>query len=74
MSSIPQPTPLQLDPPGLYITPEVTGYAGPMFVEGRLPAQFCLFLADGTELRLPISLDTLRGLARHIRSFADQDT
>jgi hypothetical protein len=55
MSNVPQPAPVQLGRPGLYVLPTAVGFAGTVIAGGRLPVRLHFALEDGTEFHLPIS-------------------
>lgn len=56
MSDTHLPTPVQLDPPGPHMTPEISEFLGFAPAKGQLPHRACFMLDGGTELQIPMGL------------------
>ncbi len=58
----PIPTPVQLDPPGPYETPNAVLFLGAADATTLEPARFRFLLQNGTELRVPMVASAVEAL------------
>jgi hypothetical protein len=74
MTNLPQPKPVRLGEPGLYILPEAVGFPSLVVVQGQLPVRLHFALTDDTEFHLPLSQIALERLCGALTPlFSSQD-
>ena len=64
-----QPTPVQLDGDGPFVTPEIEAFLTMGIFPPSTLSQLCLILADGRELRLPMRKEVRAEILRKLAAF-----
>ncbi len=68
----PIPTPVQLDPPGPYETPNAVVFLGVADATTLEPALFRFRLQNGTELRVPMVATAVEAMRAFLQEFSPE--
>ena len=61
------PTPIQLDGPGPFVTPEVVGCPGLVVAQGAQVSLLILKFRGGKELRVPLGMGMIQRIHDHLK-------
>ena len=68
----PIPTPVQLDPPGPYQTPNAVDFLSVTDATTLEPARFRFRLQNGTELRVPVVATAIEAMRDFLQEFSPE--